>query len=107
MVMPVTSGRRRESMLAPSIRVLELGQLNMSDTGADRNTVRRIVRIANNEGIGRETLWPDEGKLQAIRQCMGRPDHAASPEVYSDLQLGSSRVRRLLLSFNSADTSRL
>ena len=42
-------------------------------TGADRNTVRRIVRIADKEGIGRETPWPDEGKLQVIRQRMGRP----------------------------------
>jgi hypothetical protein len=42
-------------------------------TGADRNTVRRIVRIADKEGIGRETPWPDEGKLQLIRQRMGRP----------------------------------
>ncbi len=66
-------------------------------TGADRNTVRRIVRIANKEGIGRKTLWPDEGKLQAICQCSGRPGSVltkstprsrSSPEVYSDLQLG-------------------
>ena len=37
-------------------------------TGADRNTVRRIVRFAEKEGIGQETPWPDEGKLQVIRQ---------------------------------------
>ena len=42
-------------------------------TGADRNTVRRIVRIADKEGIGRAAPWPDEGKLQVIRQRMGRP----------------------------------
>ena len=47
-------------------------------TGADRNTVRRIVRIADKEGIGRETLWPDEGKLQVIRQHMGRPGVAVA-----------------------------
>ncbi len=42
-------------------------------TGADRNTVRRIVRCAEKQGIGQETPWPDEGKLQVIRQRMGRP----------------------------------
>src|SRR3974390_1737477 len=42
-------------------------------TGADRNTVRRIVRIADKEGIGRETPWPDGVKLRVIRQRMGRP----------------------------------
>ena len=42
-------------------------------TGTDRNTVRRIVRIADKEGIGREAPWPDENKLQLIRQRMGRP----------------------------------
>ena len=47
-------------------------------TGADRNTVRRIVRIADKEGIGRETPWPDEGKLQVIRQRMGRPGVAVA-----------------------------
>ena len=47
-------------------------------TGSDRNTVRRIVRIADKEGIGRETPWPDEGKLQVIRQRMGRPGVAVA-----------------------------
>jgi hypothetical protein len=47
-------------------------------TGADRNTVRRIVRIADKEGIGREIPWPDEGKLQVIRQHMGRPGVAVA-----------------------------
>jgi hypothetical protein len=47
-------------------------------TGADRNTVRRIVRIADKEGIERETPWPDEGKLQVIRQRMGRPGVAVA-----------------------------
>jgi hypothetical protein len=45
-------------------------------TGADRNTVRRIVPFADREGIGRETSWPDERKLQVIRQRMGRPGAA-------------------------------
>jgi transposase len=42
-------------------------------TGADRNTVRRIVRFAQDAGIKGDTPWPDESKLQAIRQRMGRP----------------------------------
>ena len=41
-------------------------------TGSDRNTVRRIVRLAEAAGIGRETPWPDEAKLQAIRERMSR-----------------------------------
>jgi transposase len=47
-------------------------------TGSDRNTVRRIVRLAEEAGIGRQTPWPDEGKLQAIRQRMGRPGAAVA-----------------------------
>src|SRR2546429_1812774 len=42
-------------------------------TGSDRNTVRRIVRLAEEVGIRAGTPWPEEGKLQAIRQRMGRP----------------------------------
>ena len=42
-------------------------------TGSDRNTVRRIVRFAEEAGIWGDTPWPKEGKLQAIRQRMGRP----------------------------------
>ena len=47
-------------------------------TGLDRNTVRRIVRLAEEAGIGRETPWPDEGQLQAIRERLGRPGAAAA-----------------------------
>ena len=42
-------------------------------TGSDRNTVRRIVRLAEEVGIRAGTPWPEEGKLQAVRQRMGRP----------------------------------
>src|SRR5437773_901428 len=45
-------------------------------TGTDRNTVRRIVRLAEEAGIRGET--PDEGKLQQIRQRMGRPGAAVA-----------------------------
>jgi hypothetical protein len=43
-------------------------------TGSDRNTVRRIVRLAEEVGIRAGTPWPDERKLQGVRQRMGRPD---------------------------------
>ena len=42
-------------------------------TGSDRNTVRRILRFAAEAGIRGDTSWPDASKLQAIRQCLGRP----------------------------------
>ena len=42
-------------------------------TGLDRNTVRRLVRLAEKAGVQRQGPWPDEGKLQAIREGMGRP----------------------------------
>src|SRR5437588_7926411 len=41
-------------------------------TGSDRNTVRRIVRMAEEAGVRGDTPWPEEDKLQAIRQRMGR-----------------------------------
>jgi transposase len=47
-------------------------------TGLDRNTVRRIVRLAEKAGICRETSWPDEIKLQAIREGIGRPGAAVA-----------------------------
>jgi len=48
-------------------------------TGLDRNTVRRIVRLAEQAGVQRETPWPDQGKLQAIREGMGRPGAVVAP----------------------------
>lgn len=45
-------------------------------TGLDRNTVRRISRLAQEAGIQRDGTWPDEGKLEALRQRMGRPGAA-------------------------------
>jgi transposase len=66
-------------------------------TGADRNTVRRIVRFAEKEGIGRETPWPDEGKLQVIRQRMGRPGTAvASSEPEQRLKPRTEQIRAWL-----------
>lgn len=66
-------------------------------TGADRNTVRRIVRFAENEGIGQETPWPDEGKLQVIRQRMGRPGTAvASSEPEQRLKPRTEQIQAWL-----------
>jgi hypothetical protein len=66
-------------------------------TGADRNTVRRIVRFAEKEGIGQETPWPDEGKLQVIRQHMGRPGTAvASSEPEQRLKPRTEQIRAWL-----------
>jgi hypothetical protein len=42
-------------------------------TGLDRNTIRRIVRSAEKVGVQREAPRPDPGRLQAIREGIGRP----------------------------------
>ena len=66
-------------------------------TGADRNTVRRIVRFAEEEGIRAQAPWPDEGKLQAIRQRMGRPGTAvASSEAEQRLKPRTEQIRAWL-----------
>jgi hypothetical protein len=38
-----------------------------------RNTIRRILRAAEEVEVQRETPWLDEDKLQAIGQRIGRP----------------------------------
>src|SRR5215471_16011022 len=66
-------------------------------TGSDRNTVRRIVRLAGEAGIGRETSWPDEGKLQAIRERMGRPGAAvAAGQAEQELRPRTEQIRAWL-----------
>lgn len=66
-------------------------------TGSDRNTVRRIVRLAEEAEIRRETPWPDEGKLQAIRQRMGRPGAAvATSEAEQRLKPRTEQIRAWL-----------
>jgi hypothetical protein len=52
-------------------------------TGLDRNTVRRIVHLAEKAGVQRQAPWPDDGKLQAIREGMGRP---GAPVVSSEAE---------------------
>jgi transposase len=42
-------------------------------TGLDRNTVRRLIRLGQRTGLKPGDAWPNEGKLQAIRERMGRP----------------------------------
>ncbi len=66
-------------------------------TGSDRNTVRRIVRLAQEVGVGRETPWPDEGKLQALRQHMGRPGATATAgEAEQQLKPRTEQIRAWL-----------
>src|SRR6516164_6618151 len=74
-------------------------------TGLDRNTIRRIVRSAEESGVRREAPWPDAGKLQAIRQRIGRPGMAvATGETEQRLKTRTEQIRvwlekdRLLLS---------
>jgi hypothetical protein len=66
-------------------------------TGLDRNTVRRIVRLAEEAGIRRDMPWPDEGKLQTIRQGMGRPGAAVAPsEAEQRLKPRTDQIRAWL-----------
>src|SRR5437899_5954922 len=45
-------------------------------TGLDRNTVRRLIRLGQKVGLKPGDAWPEEIKLQQIRQRMGRPGGA-------------------------------
>jgi len=65
-------------------------------TGTDRNTVRRIVRFAEKAGISNQT-WPDEGKLEAIRQHLGRPGATAGgSEAEQGLKSRMEQIRAWL-----------
>ena len=65
-------------------------------TGMDRNTVRRIVRSAEKVGVQREG-WPDQDKLQAIRQCIGRPGATvAAGEAEERLKPRADQIRAWL-----------
>jgi hypothetical protein len=65
-------------------------------TGLDRNTVRRIVRLAEQAGMRRDMPWPD-GKLQAIRQGMGRSGAAVAPsEAARRLKPRTDQIRAWL-----------
>src|SRR5215475_5410725 len=66
-------------------------------TGLDRNTVRRIMRLTEEAGIRRDMPWPDEGKLRAIRQGMGRPGAAvARSEAEQRLKPRTDQIRTWL-----------
>jgi transposase len=65
--------------------------------GLDRNTIRRIVRCAEQVGVQRETPWPDENKLQAIRQHIGRPGATlAAGQVEQRLKPRTDQIRAWL-----------
>jgi transposase len=66
-------------------------------TGSDRNTVRRIIRLAGEVGMGQATPWPDESKLQALRQRMGRPGAVvAAGEAEQQLKPRTEQIRAWL-----------
>ena len=66
-------------------------------SGLDRNTVRRIVRLAEKAGVQRETPWLDEAKLQAIREGMGRPGAPmVSSEAEQQLKPRTDQIRAWL-----------
>ena len=66
-------------------------------TGLDRNTIRRMVHAAEEVGVQRETPWPDDDKLQAIRQRMGRPGATvAAGQAEQQLQARSNQIRAWL-----------
>ena len=66
-------------------------------TGSDRNTVRRIVRLDGEVGIAPGTPWPDEDKLRALRERMGRPGAAgAAGEAGQQLKPRTEQIRAWL-----------
>jgi transposase len=63
-------------------------------TGSDRNTVRRIVRLAQETGIASGTTGPDEDKLRTIRERMGRPGAAvAASQAEQQLRSRTEQIR--------------
>ena len=65
-------------------------------TSLDRNTVRRIVRLAETAGVQREAPWPDESKLQAFREGMGRPGAPLAPSE-AEQQLATASITRSMM----------
>lgn len=45
-------------------------------TGIDRNTVRKLIRFGQQVGLKPGDAWPDEAKLEQIRERVGRPGAA-------------------------------
>ena len=66
-------------------------------TGLDRNTIGRIVRSAEEVGVQRDTPWPDEDKLEAIRQRIGRPGATvAAGQTEQQLKPRTDQIRAWL-----------
>jgi transposase len=66
-------------------------------TGLDRNTIRGIVRAAEEVGVQRGTPWPNEEKLQAIRQRIGRPGATVTAgQAEQQLQARADQIRAWL-----------
>ena len=66
-------------------------------TSLDRNTIRRIVRVAEEVGVQRETPCPDADKLQAIRQRIGRPGTTVTAgQAEQQLQARTDQIRAWL-----------
>src|SRR5207249_848514 len=61
-------------------------------TGLDRNTVRRLIRLGQQVGLKPGDAWPDEGKLQSVRERLSRPG-AAAEQGPIEQALGSGRRR--------------
>jgi len=57
-------------------------------TGLDRNTVRRLIRFAQQAGLKPGDVWPDEVKLQKIRERLGRPGAAQQEGPIEQALLG-------------------
>ena len=64
-------------------------------TGLDRKTVRRLIRFGQQAGLKPGDEWPDEAKLQQIRQRVGRPGAASEPgPIEQGCWPGSNRLSR-------------
>src|SRR5438477_10216163 len=75
---------RRTRMAYREVRMMDIDQVMRRwlagesiravsrSTGLDRNTVRRLIRFGKQAGLKPGDEWPDEGKLQEIRERIGR-----------------------------------
>jgi transposase len=65
-------------------------------TGLDRNTVRRVIRLAEQGGLKPGDAWPDEVKLQQIQQGMGRPGAREQGPIEQALQSRQTQIQSWL-----------
>src|SRR5213596_383530 len=85
--MPSRAGRRTR-MAYREVRMMDIDQVMRRwlageriravarSTGLDRNTVRRLIRVGQQVGLKLGAAWPDEAKLQSIRERLSRPGAA-------------------------------